>query len=49
MAKIDIDRMALSVQQVLDEYREDVTSAMEEAVKKTAKETVKLLKQTSPE
>ena len=41
MAKIDIDKMVLSVQQVLDEYREDVTFAMEEAVKKTAKETVK--------
>lgn len=49
MAKIDIDKMVLSVQQVLDEYREDVTFAMEEAVKKTAKETVKRLEQTSPE
>lgn len=49
MAKIDIDKMVLSVQQVLDEYREDVTFAMEEAVKKTAKETVKRLEQISPE
>ncbi len=49
MAKIDIDKMSLAVQEVLDTYREDVMSAMENAVKKTAKETVKLLKQTSPE
>ncbi len=49
MAKIDIDKLSLTVMQELNAYRDETVEAMKEAVTKTAKETVKLLKRTSPE
>ena len=49
MAKIDIDKLSLTVMQELNAYRDETVEAMNEAGTKTAKETVKLLKRTSPE
>lgn len=49
MAKIDIDKLSVTVMQELNAYRDETVEAMKEAVTKTAKETVKLLKRTSPE
>lgn len=44
MGKIDMDKLSLAVMQELNAYRDETVEAMKEAVTKTAKETVKLLK-----
>lgn len=49
MAKIDIDKLSLEVMKELEAYRETTVEAMQNAVKTTARETVKLLERTSPE
>lgn len=48
MAKIDIDKLALTVMKELEKYQEVTLEAVEGAVKETAKETVRELKDTSP-
>lgn len=48
MAKIDIDKLSLTVIQTLKEYSELTAQEVEKAVVATAKETVKELKTTSP-
>ncbi len=49
MAKIDIDDLAKTVIMELNAYGEKAVEAVDKAVKETAKETVQMLKVTSPE
>lgn len=48
MAKIDIDKLSLTVIQALQEYADFTSEVVEKAVVETARETVKELKVTSP-
>lgn len=49
MASISIDSLAAEITSLMEEYATDVDSDMKAEAKNIAKETVKELKQTSPE
>lgn len=49
MASVSIDSLAAEISSLMEEYAADVNSDMKAEASKIAKETVKELKQTSPE
>lgn len=49
VAKIDVDKLALTVINELQRYQKVTQNVVEEAVIQTAKETTKMLKENSPE
>lgn len=48
MANVSIDQLVNEIAKALQEYTNEVTEGMEEAKVETAKETVSMLKKTSP-
>lgn len=48
MPKVKIDDLAITIARELDKYDRSVTEEVKKAVRKTAADTRKLLKQTSP-
>lgn len=48
MPKVKVDDLALIISNGLDKYDRSVTEAVKKAVRKTANDTRKLLKETSP-
>jgi len=48
MSNISIDKLGSTIQEIMEEYQQDVTEKVKEVLPKVGKEAVKELKKTSP-